>query len=79
MASINEMIAAEINSCIEKAARRIYNKNVKLSPEEVANLIERHLFILINEKTIVSGMPNKTVTLAKRLVKDAVAEIDKVK
>ncbi len=31
MASINDTVAAELNSAIQKVARKIYHKNFKLS------------------------------------------------
>lgn len=75
MASVKEKVAAELNSVLKKAAKRIYRQNVKLSPEEVAEIIENHLRHLLDEKGVVKY---KAQTLAYKLAQNAATEVDNV-
>ncbi len=79
MASIQNIVSCQINSAIERAAKKIYRQNIKLSPEDVAHLIETHLQRLLDEKTIYRGMTHKTKTIAYQLAHKAVSDIDSIK
>ncbi len=79
MASVQDRVSDQVNLAIEKAARKLYRQNVKLSPEEISNLIELHLYRLLDEKNIVKGLPSKTKTLAYLLAHGAVSEVDSIK
>ncbi len=77
MASIQERVATNVNLAIERAAKKTYRQNVKLSPKEVAHLMEIHLRRLLDKKTNAKGIALDANTLAQRLILNAVLEVDK--
>ncbi len=79
MASLQDRVADQVNLAIERAAKKIYRQNVKLSPDEVAHLIEIHLQRLLEEKTSYRGMIHKPKTIAYQLAHEAVSDVDCIK